>query len=108
MYHLPCGTGAGVWGTYCGNVAFRSRGRRFDLLVGVSVKPGVSQCSRSVWGAVASSVVPGPELPARTALPGRNHAFVPAGIHSKYSGPVFEMASVLSADGHTLDLGYWS
>lgn len=50
--------------------------------------------------ALALSVVPGPELLARS-FPGGNLALIPARVHSECSGPVFEMTLVFSAD-----LGY--
>lgn len=87
-------------GTCYENVAFRRRGCGFDLLVGSVSSPVCYGVPGLSGRALASSVVPGPELLART-FPGENHALIPARIHSECSGLVFEMTLVLCAD-----LGY--
>lgn len=88
-----------MWGTHYRNVAFRRRGCGFDLLVGVSVKPGVSQCSRSVWERSGQLSGTRSGAAGKDCSSGTEPCLCPAGIHSKYSGPVFAMTSVLSADG---------
>lgn len=107
MYYLPYCPEGGDADTL---LVFRRRGCGFDLQVG-SVSSLASHGVPGLSGrALACSVVPGPELLART-FAGENHAVIPARIHSECSGPVFEMNLVLFADlrysGWT-SLFYWS